>query len=838
MTQSTSQLLLSTRDLELFHSFRIPDELLLRYGVQRVSDEEARLDFGLRGSHTQDFSGIAFPYYDPKTGYRTTVRVRRDHFEIKDGKPEGKYRCAWGDRKHLFFPPDAAQRLEDPEVSVILVEAEKSVLALDAWADRMKQKICPIGLGGCWGFLGRIGKRTTPNGDRVDETGPLDDLHYCDGRRVYVMLDSNAETNRAVKAAQRKLVRELKRRGCEVLICHLPQVDGVNGGDDYIAGRGDEAMEQVFAAATAGRLTHDYGGGRFELSEERGVEYVPPPDKDGLSKPLWICAPLYVTAKTRDSQSKEWGRLLEWQDADGSSHQWAMPVDLLQRDGGVEARCELARQGLTLSPGKAPRELLTIYLQVWPTDVRARCVNRLGWFNTTSGMLYVLPTLALSNAGERVVFQNVHALEPAFAVSGSTAEWREQIASLAQGNTRLVFSISVAFAGPLLELANDTSGGFHVRGPSSTGKTTVLELSASVWGHPAKYCRRWRATVNGLEGLAALHNDGLLILDELSQVDPREAGEAGYLLANEQGKTRASRLGTARPAASWRLLFLSAGEESLASLMTRIGRKPTVGQEVRLAEINSDAGSGMGVLEQLHTHEKPEALIQTLREQVKRYHGAVGAEYLRVLVRDRTEIVTSVRDDIRDFIANCVPPASAGGQVERVARRFALVGVAGELATKYGLTGWPKGEAMKAAGVCFVSWLNLFGGRGNREERQLLEQVRAFLEANGSSRFENADADDKQRIINRCGFYRVVETETIDGYEVSKKGGQREYLVLPQAFRNELCAGFDLKFAVHVLKEHQWLIPGKDKTAQSITLPGMGKTRVYVIGARLWEDGQ
>ncbi|CEK09175.1 DUF927 domain-containing protein [Legionella hackeliae] len=39
-----------------------------------------------------------------------------------------------------------------------------------------------------------------------------------------------------------------------------------------------------------------------------------------------------------------------------------------------------------------------------------------------------------------------------------------------------------------------------------------------------------------LEGLASLHNDGLLILDELSQMDPREAGEAAYLLANGQGK--------------------------------------------------------------------------------------------------------------------------------------------------------------------------------------------------------------------------------------------------------------------------------------------------------------
>jgi len=89
------------------------------------------------------------------------------------------------------------------------------------------------------------------------------------------------------------------------------------------------------------------------------------------------------------------------------------------------------------------------------------------------------------------------------------------------------------------------------------------------------YCRLWRATANGLEGLAALHNDGLLILDELTQIDPTEAGEAAYLLANGQGKNRASRNGSARQAPRWRLLFMSAGEESLSALMAHAKRKPT-----------------------------------------------------------------------------------------------------------------------------------------------------------------------------------------------------------------------------------------------------------------------
>jgi hypothetical protein len=268
-----------------------------------------------------------------------------------------------------------------------------------------------------------------------------------------------------------------------------------------------------------------YGGGFFKINQDRdaegfaaGVVYMPPPDED---KPkVWICAPLRVAARTRDSHGKAWGRLLQWKDADATPHEWAMPDELIQRDGGVEARCELARQGLAISPAKNARELLPIYLNVCPVDRKVRCVERLGWAKTKDGMTYVLPTEVPDSSSEHVVFQNTHALEPAHSVSGSVTEWRDKIGWFAQGNSRLVFTISASFAGPLLELAGEPPGGFHLRGSSSIGKSITLSVGASVWGDPRTYCRTWRNTVNGLEATAVLHNDGILILDELGQVDP------------------------------------------------------------------------------------------------------------------------------------------------------------------------------------------------------------------------------------------------------------------------------------------------------------------------------
>ena len=40
-------------------------------------------------------------------------------------------------------------------------------------------------------------------------------------------------------------------------------------------------------------------------------------------------------------------------------------------------------------------------------------------------------------------------------------------------------------------------------------------------------------------------------------------------------------------------------------MMARVDRKPTAGQEIRLAQIDSYAGANMGMLEKLHYCQKP-----------------------------------------------------------------------------------------------------------------------------------------------------------------------------------------------------------------------------------------
>ena len=57
----------------------------------------------------------------------------------------------------------------------------------------------------------------------------------------------------------------------------------------------------------------------------------------------------------------------------------------------------------------------------------------------------------------------------------------------------------------------------------------------SVWGGDS-HKLTWNATVNGLEGAAALYKDSLIALDEINQGDPNAVDNALYTIANGAGK--------------------------------------------------------------------------------------------------------------------------------------------------------------------------------------------------------------------------------------------------------------------------------------------------------------
>ena len=86
-----------------------------------------------------------------------------------------------------------------------------------------------------------------------------------------------------------------------------------------------------------------------------------------------------------------------------------------------------------------------------------------------------------------------------------------------------MLAVSHAFSGPLLAILGRTGGGFHLRGESSRGKSTIQYVASSVWGAPS-LLQSWNGALSGLEGVAAACNDTLLNLEELDNADAKTVG--------------------------------------------------------------------------------------------------------------------------------------------------------------------------------------------------------------------------------------------------------------------------------------------------------------------------
>lgn len=434
--------------------------------------------------------------------------------------------------------------------------------------------------------------------------------------------------------------------------------------------------------------------------------------------------------------------------------------------------------------------------------------------------------------GEQVILSNPGDGAPDYSTSGTLQEWQDEIGQYCVGNSRPAFACCLPLAAPLLRQTGGEGGGVNLVGQSSDGKTTAMYVAASVAGPPEGQIKTCDSTANAFESTAAQHNDSCLLLDELGQAHPEQIGQIVYKLVGGIGRGRADQHGNAKERRLWRILFLTTGETDLTNMMASAGKRSFAGQELRLADIEADAGHHMGIFETLHDFTEPSALADHLKEASARYHGTVLDSYLNKLVAEMKDPKQRAKClvwivDVQTRFMKAALPSGVGGQTHRVAKRFSLVAAGGELATFYGLTGWPQGEATTAALKCFESWLSRRGTAGHAEVDKLIQQVTAFFERHTENRFTPMNSKSKRPTPNRAGFRRPVPS----GLDVDNH--VNELFVLPATFRDELCAGFDNKWAAKVLIERGLLKPANDKKPQSVhRLPGLGATRCYHFPAQ------
>ncbi|WP_282410550.1 DUF927 domain-containing protein [Pseudomonas sp. PS02303] len=529
-------------------------------------------------------------------------------------------------------------------------------------------------------------------------------------------------------------------------------------------------------------------------------------EDDKTDRPItdeWIATPVTVVARTTNSDDGSEGRFLRLVTESGTK-EWIIPMEVFG-GSGEDARRTLFGMGVIIALKKRG-QFMEYLLEQRPAEMFATTC-RPGWHESGA---FVLPGRTLGS--DKVRYQASGKGQNLFSLRGDLEGWKTEVAAKCEGNPVLTLAIGCALAGPLLSLVGVLGGGVHLVGDSSSGKSLAQLIGSSVWGDPGIFAASWDMTKGGLEIEASGRNDTMLPLDEIKRADPKRVQEMAYSLANGQGKGTMTREREGRAKLSWRLLALSSGERSLSEHAAIGGNAAHAGAELRMVDVNAGTRTHRA-FDELHGLAGAD-FHRVLTVAVGAHHGHIGPAFVERLLAsdDRPGLLEDFAGIRAQFIED-------NAQAGRVADRFAVIALAGEMAIAYGLLPWTPGSALADCQLLYGEWLSRVGS-GNAEDRQILAGILDFIDKHGSSRFSDVNAPEVDaKVFNRAGYWEVV-------------AGKRLYLFNKSAL-TEAAHGHGLTRVVKAL-EGAGAIAKHDtdrdsRKTKKYRLPAGGSARLYAV---------
>jgi putative DNA primase/helicase len=445
----------------------------------------------------------------------------------------------------------------------------------------------------------------------------------------------------------------------------------------------------------------------------------------------------------------------------------------------------LANAGWNGFTNKARNELLEKLQKRKQESPSFKVVTRLGW---NSGA-YVFPDEIVGKPKkplQKAFGRLDRAMLDKYRANGTLKQWQDQIAALCKGNSRLMFSISFAFTGPILPLVTGPkAGGFQIWGDAETGKTTAAMVAGSVWGcHRGEgrrekgFAESWNSTSGKVEVTALAHNDTLLILDETKRAgkDDRERAQVvtsvAFGLAEMTEKERLTNQGSAR---WWRCYFLSTSNLSLGQLGRQGKTVIDKANRGRMADI-SLPNDGHGIYEELHCFVDGEALSDALQRRSRKYYGAPARKFVRRLVNERRSDPQALKKFLKAWRSAYLKRLKADTEAEdlrplnRTSGRYATVFAAGSLAIKLGILPWNRKKLLRAILSCELDQLR----QPDEDEDSTApppETLRAKL-----VQYLNDNRKNFMNLNKKRPRYTRDKLDAAPGYRAKEKG-QRWYYV-------------------------------------------------------------
>jgi len=553
----------------------IADAAMLR----RVDEYQGREVVGQKGN--RDCAGVLIPYYWPGDSCPFNYRLRRDKPDWKfDGqgnaRPDKKYLGAPRSANRLYIPPGISpDQLADLTIPIALVEGEKKALALWRLArhETEKPRFVPIAIAGVWNWRGTIGKTGGPNGERLDVKGPIADLSRIpwDGRVVFIVFDTNVQTNDSVKWARKGIARELATRSAKAQFVNLPEDCGVNGIDDLLAAWGPERVLKLFEKPIAASRLQVVLPPQFQ-SRPEGMFRVTNKGEHLVETQLSNYRASVITNVCLDD-GVETKREFEVQsELLAQTYRFTIPAsEFASMDWPIE------RMGSAAITFPNQRDYARTAIQSASMTADERCIYaHTGWRQVDGRWLFLHAGGAICGTGA-VPDVKVRLLGTLSRYELRLSAGPDTLASAVKASLRLVELGSPSISFPLLAATcravfGEADFALHLAGETGAFKSEVAALHQQFFGAGMGRTHlpgAWSSTGNALEALAFHAKDALFVIDDFA---PQGSGTdvARYHAAadrvfraagNHAGRGRLDSTAKLRETKPPRALILSTGED-------------------------------------------------------------------------------------------------------------------------------------------------------------------------------------------------------------------------------------------------------------------------------------
>lgn len=376
----------------------------------------------------------------------------------------------------------------------------------------------------------------------------------------------------------------------------------------------------------------------------KGVVAVPLDDREGS---IAAHSPVVVVSRSVDMEAQTEGLTLAWLDR-GRWRTLTAPRSVILTARSVTALCD---RGLPVSSATCTIFVRYVDAYLAANDVPvAYYLRRLGWVGTDFAPYYLPSGIRIeAPTGSEGLIAGCHSRGDKSRADG----WLTDILR----HSAAVWTLAASLASPVLPLLGADGFVWSLAGPTSNGKTTVLEAAAALWGKPHAGAQdalvsTWDTTAVGAERMFGLLCHLPAMLDDTKR--SRRAGEIEaivYAATQGRGRTRGS-VGarTVQAMDTWQLVLLSTGEDRIAATTAAGGLRARILEHWGAVLPGADGDTVRGI-----------------RREVRDHYGWHGPAWIAALARPAT--VPQIRV-WRDIYRGQLP---VGGEVSDRLREHAAL---------------------------------------------------------------------------------------------------------------------------------------------------------------------